>query len=450
MMVHWHEGLFLLPHHLQMLQKLALDRLGAAGPLIHRYMSGVIELDLTLSRESVAVRRLKAVMPSGVMIDYPGSAAIAPLDISAEMARSRSGFKLRLGLPDWSEHEANSFDFGEEANPQMKRRFCLDKADVADENKGGDKKAVIIRKFHARLLLESDNTSGLEVLPLARIEPTPGDQLPRLDENFAPPLLRLKAWPPLFDLVNKLVVDLERSRGSLLKRVQEGGLNLEGLHGNQLTLLLRLRSINHFLPRLRALAEVTQAFPFEVYCDLAGLLGELTALDPANDALMVEAFAHEAPWDQFQQLDKRIRKHLEPDDKGTVREIKLEQKSATNWVGGDDRMWLESAREVYLRVISNDFVEGVTSLVANPDKFKLNPFKLNNRPLRGIPLTQVTTPKILPAQQDFHYYRVERDATPAASRLWKQLVEEQKLSVYWSPTEPVKLDKISVILLMPT
>jgi predicted component of type VI protein secretion system len=151
-------------------------------------------------------------------------------------------------------------------------------------------------------------------------------------------------------------------------------------------------------------------------------------------------------------LDQRIRKHLEPDDKGRVREIRLEQRSATNWIGGDQRMWLESAKEVYLRVVSDNFQEAVTSLVANPDRFKLNPFKLNNRPQRGIPLTQVATPKILPAQQNFHYFRVERESMPTATRLWNQVIEEEKLAVYWSAaaTDTVKLENISVMLLMPT
>src|ERR1039458_7331963 len=182
MMVHWHEGLFLLPQHLQLQQKFVLDRLAAERPLMHRFGWGGIDLDLNVTGEAVSIRRLKAVTRSGVFLDYPNNVSIARAEgVAAEIARRGGrGFKVSLGVPMWSEHQANTFKIGEDPDPLRKRRYCLREEAVADENEGGEKKPVWMRQFNARLLLESesDQSSGLEILPLARIEPSTAAQLP--------------------------------------------------------------------------------------------------------------------------------------------------------------------------------------------------------------------------------------------------------------------------------
>jgi type VI secretion system protein ImpJ len=451
MMVHWHEGLFLLPQHLQLQQKFVLDRLAAERPFMHRFGWGVVDLDLNLTGEAISVRRLKAVTRSGVFLDYPNNVSIARAEgVAAEIARTGGrGFKVSLALPLWSENQANAFKIGEDSNPLRKRRYLLREETVADENEGGDKKPVWVRQFNARLMLESesDQASGLEMIPLARVAPSPGAQLPTIDEQFAPPLLRLKGCRELFDLVQKLVNQIGLARTSLRSQIQEGGFNLESLHGNQLDLLLRLRTVNQFLPRLEALVEADQAAPFELYCELASMCGELTALDPASEPVAGKGFLHEAPYEQFARLDQKIREYVEPKSRRTYVEIKFTQLGERRWRAETDGRLLEAATDVYLCVDSPETREEVTGLVADAFRFQLQPRSLDLKANQGVPVKEMNTPRGLPAMQNFHYFRVERTLDADAARLWKRILEEQKVAVYWGAKETTKIDNISFFII---
>ena len=50
--VHWHEGLFLQPHHLQMMQRQVIDQFGAERGLAMPYPWGLIEYRLSAWRTS--------------------------------------------------------------------------------------------------------------------------------------------------------------------------------------------------------------------------------------------------------------------------------------------------------------------------------------------------------------------------------------------------------------
>jgi len=66
--VHWHEGLFLQPHHLQTMQHFLLERYGSERKLDFIFPYGVIDVKMSADAlENMLVRfdRLRVVMPSG-------------------------------------------------------------------------------------------------------------------------------------------------------------------------------------------------------------------------------------------------------------------------------------------------------------------------------------------------------------------------------------------------
>ena len=109
---------------------------------------------------------------------------------------------------------------------------------------------------------------------------------------------------------------------------------------------------------------------------------------------------------------------------------------------------IEAAKEVYLCVESNEDQDGVTRLVADADKLRFQPASRDGRPQRGVPLRRVNTPRGLPAQQNLHYFRVVREGSPDVLKLWGLVVEEERVAVYWGLKENVKLDQLSLFLIM--
>ena len=82
--VHWHEGLFLQPHHLQWAQRQSAESAAELRRTLTPYPSGLVEARVsTDALENFLVRfdKLKAVMSSGLEVSVPDTADLPPLDI---------------------------------------------------------------------------------------------------------------------------------------------------------------------------------------------------------------------------------------------------------------------------------------------------------------------------------------------------------------------------------
>lgn len=434
-MIHWHEGLHLLPQHLQALQKFALDRMSEERPFLHRFPSGIIDLELDITKSTVGIKRLRAVMDSGVHLDYPRNVEIAARDVSPELARRRDGFVLRLGLPVWSAHRPNAFPMNQPSGSMARLRYRLDQVSLSDENVGGEGRATYIRKFNGRLLFESDDDADMEVLPLARIEPLAGTGFPRVDERYSPPLLRLKGWQPLYDLLRKAANEIEFSRGSLLGRLGEGGFDIQKLHGNQLAILLKLRTVNEHLSRLKSFLEVDQVSPFEVYCELQSMLGALAALDPLTTTFDAVAFAHNSPQDQFRDLTQKIAKLLEPSATTLFRRFPFlpREDGAYHEAQFDAGSILPTTAAhlcVELKSVAgrpDPSLSEVTTTVA--DRFIVTEVGQAMKGFSGLVLNRRDAPRGLPAHANLHYF----DIDPTSEKeIWSSICTTRKMALRFS------------------
>ena len=93
MQVHWHEGLFLLPHHFQRLQRTISETATSERTLAKPYPYGLIDARLSnddLENLQIRFDRLHAVMPSGQEVRFPQEAELPVIDIrQAFEARGR-------------------------------------------------------------------------------------------------------------------------------------------------------------------------------------------------------------------------------------------------------------------------------------------------------------------------------------------------------------------------
>src|SRR5580765_3127364 len=110
MHVHWHEGLFLQPHHLQLMQRRLHGDIRAARALFSPYCYGVLESRLSydqLADGRIVFERLRAIMPSGQEVFYPEDANLPPLEIKAALARGAGALEIFLAVPLWTGYRAN-------------------------------------------------------------------------------------------------------------------------------------------------------------------------------------------------------------------------------------------------------------------------------------------------------------------------------------------------------
>lgn len=439
--IHWHEGLFLQPHHLQRMQKSLHDQFCTERQLAWAYPYGLIEARLSrdeLENKRVRFERLRAVMPSGQIVNYPENAELPSLDIKQAFDKS-GNFKVSLGVPLWQNARANTVGFDAEADTRAKLLYRIGEAECADENTGENPKPIQVRKINSRLMLEHEDPSDMEVLPLLRIVRATGEDggMPKVDPEYVAACFVLTGSPTLRELVRDLVSQVEANRKAAVVQLTRGGFSIDTMRGRQFQQLLKLRTLNRYSGRLPFTVLAPGVTPFAVYLELRELLGELAALQPDQDEFDAAPYDHDNPRPCFLQLDKKIRRLLKPEAEEVVLKVEFTQVGAHLTATLEDKHFTQP--NAYFLAIQTKvdpiplahFVETPPSPNV-PDKFKLMALSLATKAIRGVELKEERHPPLeLPARSDLHYFRLDRTAASSA-RMWQQIQADKSAIVRWT------------------
>jgi len=434
--IHWCEGLFLQPQHLQVMQRNILEKFARQSRLIWSYPYGLIEARISddqLENMRVSFERLRAIMPSGLEVNVPDNTNLPSIDIKEAFASTSNALTISLGIPVWYNSRGNVVDKGEDQDWRSKRTYRVTEIEKADENTGDNPQPVLVRQINARLLLDQDDRSDLEVLPLLRIIHGTSDDvgLPRRDPAYIPPCFVVAGSSVLRELLADLANQVMASRNELVVQINRGGFSIENMRGVQFEQVLRLRTLNRYSVQLASLIAIPgRVTPFQFYIILRELLGELAALRPDRDQFDIGAYDHDNPSVVFNELSNRIRGLL----KGAVlaKYIKIslsldnEEQLFTATLTEEA---LTLPNEYFLAIKTKQDPSELAELVLDRDRFKLMPRSLANQRVFGIQLARELYPPVeLPAQVGMHYFRVMRSES---ARLWDRIQQERSIVVRW-------------------
>jgi type VI secretion system protein ImpJ len=438
--IHWCEGLFLQPHHLQYMQNSLAENIAHDRRLYWNYPYGVVEgkiSDDQLENMRVSFDRLRVVMPSGLKVNVPDNAYLPSLDIKESFASSSGPLTVSLGVPTWSPSRSNVIEKETAQDWRVKRRYRVAEIEKSDENTGENPQSILVRQINARLLLDNDDRSDLEVLPLLKIVHAAGEDvgMPRRDPAYIPPCLVIGGSPVLTELLRDITNQVMASRNELVVQVNRGGFSIENMRGVQFEQVLRLRTLNRFSARLGSLIHASNGVtPFQMYMELRQLLAELAALRPDRDQFEVVEYEHDNPGIAFNEVSNRIRGLL----KGVVRAkflkvpFTMDQEQQIFVATLSDEA-LSLPNEYFLAIKTKRDPSELAKLVLDRDKFKLMPQSLANQRIFGVKLAQELYPPVeLPAQVGLHYFRVMRSES---ARLWERIEQEKSIAVKWPGIE---------------
>lgn len=434
--MHWHEGLFMQPHHLQMMQRHIGDRFADERALAWSYPYGVIELKLSADAlESGRVRfdRLRAVMPSGLLVDMPNNADVPALDIEEMFTQSTAPFTLYLGVPLWYATRGNVIEDSEGQDWRVKRLYRVVEQERADENTGDNRQPVRVRRLNPRLLFEHDDRSDMEAMPLLRVYHAPAEEIdvPHLDPEFAPPCLVLRGSRELYQLVRDLSSQIEASRKDLVRQMGQSAIDTESMRGLQVGQMLRLRTLNRFSARLPHLVRAPGCTPFQMYLALRELLGELAALEPDRDPFDAPDYDHDHPLIAFQDICFNIRVMVRA---AGLRFLSVPfVKEANRLVARLEENHFSQPNAYYLAVRSREDPSTVAQLVTDANKFKLMPMSMADRAVFGVTLIEEHfVPFELPAEAGLYYFRLN---LARSGDRWTQAREDGGLALTWPNME---------------
>jgi type VI secretion system protein ImpJ len=276
--VHWHEGMFLRPHHLQAAQRHVAQLVAAGDSWDHTYNWGLREFELDpdgLANHRFVVRKMRLRLHDGTLLSVPEDGELPALDLQPVMGRDASP-TIYLGVPVMHLGRPNVAGPGVDGG-----RFLLDSLNLEDENTGQTPQPIQLRRLNLQLLTPGQDQAGYEVLPLARLEKSAGaDGTPRLHLPYIPPILACDAWQPLLeDIIHPVYDRIGRKIELLSSQILSRGIALDTQAAGDALLVGQLRSLNEAYAHWGVLAFARGVHPLTAYAELARLIGQLSIYD---------------------------------------------------------------------------------------------------------------------------------------------------------------------------
>ncbi|TWT75607.1 hypothetical protein Pla123a_31170 [Posidoniimonas polymericola] len=438
--VHWHEGMFLTPHHFQAADRrnAQLRQLGSQWDSHYNWGLRAVEIDAdALANHRLVVRRLRARMPDGELLSFPEDASLPVLDLQAAL-RKHERVTIYLALPLENDTRPNTTANGAD----LVARRVIDTRQTLDENSGDQPQPIQVLRPNARLLVTGDDLAGFVVLPIGgvrRSESSTGS--PVVDHEFIPPLLSCDAWPPLHQgVLGRLLDRIEKKAEVIGSQAAARQIGFDSAGPGERLMLEQLRELNAATAVLRIDATSQGVAPLTLYRELARVVGRLSIFGPRGQLTPLPAYDHDDLAGCFLAVRAAIEGLLERVTQPAYQERLFTRKEML--LRADlDPAWLHSGRSLFVGVQSSLPADEVERLLSTGRNIK---FGCANRAdslfLMGQaglePRRVVHTPRALPVRKGLQFYTLSADAAPeewrhversmtVAARLSEQLLVDE-------------------------
>jgi type VI secretion system protein ImpJ len=265
--VHWTEGLFLRPHHLQQSDRYLENAIESRTRHVTPYPWGFawLEIDRDLAQQSkFGLRRAIGVMPDGGLFDFPGECPPPAPIVAPETA---AGQLVWLTMPARAE---NTREVAREP-AENAARFIVGEEPIIDST-SNLRIEERIEVAYPRLAYEIRKTAkpGYIGIPIARIVEV-HDKTLVFDEKFAPPVLVCSAHATVEGWLDRVIGWIGNRLDELARYASDptaGG----GLQSGD---YLMLQCLNREIPALKHFRASRYVHPERLYEKLLGLAGEL-------------------------------------------------------------------------------------------------------------------------------------------------------------------------------
>jgi type VI secretion system protein ImpJ len=432
--VHWHEGMFLRPHHFQTAQRYIqyLSSLGEKWDLHYNWGLRSIELDLdALSNFRFVVRDLKVRLRDGTLVSIPEDGVLPNLDLKDAFEKGNS-FQVFLGVPVLNLGKAN-VSGGPAADGA---RFVLDAQELEDENTGVNPQPIQVRLLNLKLLLSTQDHGGYEVIPLASIRRSDrAEATPELDVSYIPPLLACDAWKPLQAGILEAIYDRIGKKLELLAgMVANRGITFDSTTQGDPMIFNQLRMVNEAFHLLGIQFFAQGIHPLHAYLELNRLVGQLSIIHPDRRRPKLPDYDHDDLGKCFYRAKQELDMLLDIVEEPKYKEVPF--------VGAGLRMqvplepaWLESIWQMYVGVQNppNVSTEQCIEMLTRAGRLDMKIgssdrvdeiYKLGQAGLKFAHTPR--PPRALPTPQGLVYFQVLREASPEE---WKHVQRSLSLAI---------------------
>jgi len=437
--VHWSEGMFLRPHHMQGFQRHMETVMRATMGGVDPYPWGFLDLHIaseplenfTLRLENCTVR-----MKDGTWVHIPENTQVPPLSFEKQMEQGGGQVEILFGIPALREVRANAISLQAPSRIDGTPRFEPQTIMRRDENTGENPQPMYVRRMRGKLFTASEDTTDYETVRLGVIRRTdrPG-AIPEIDPAGAGPLLAVQADAGVSGMLQSLFDQVEAKDEVLAREAREHRMNFtDGVAAN-LEHLLKLHALNEATGVVKALRQCVLLKPFEVYVALARLIGHLSVFHDDLVPGVLPPYDHDRPGETFVRMQSRLQVLLDAmRPMAYVERAFARRKDAQGREGLEvelDRPWIDQNLEMFVGLISNEM--DITELerhIYNRLNLKLaSPTrapKIANIAVRGLRLEIKAVPAgTLPRRQGLHYFKINKTIGTDRTDYWRECEQER-------------------------
>jgi type VI secretion system protein ImpJ len=411
--VHWHEGMFLRPHHYQAAQRHSMQVSQQQQKWDVHYNWGLraLEIDFdALANYRFVVEKLQARFRDGTTVSIPEDGTLEPLALRKAFSAGNS-FVVSLAIPVLALGQANAT-----VKPDRPARYVVETVALDDENTGTNTKQIQVRRLNLRLVTSHEAPPGHELLPLARLEKSNrAEAAPQLDAQFIPPLLACDAWAGLqVDTLQAAYNRVGKKIDLLAKHALGRGLTFETGAQGASALMHQLRELNEIHAVLHVLAFCPGVHPLHAYLELCRAAGQLAVFGDARRAPDMPRYEH----DELARCFGAVRRHIDL----LLDAIDEPPYDERPFHGAGSRMqvplepaWLEAGRRLFIGVQSPLSVDECRALlskggildmkVGGSGRVEEN-FRTGEAGLEFLSCEQ--PPRVRPRQQGRLYFEINR------------------------------------------
>lgn len=430
--LHWHEGLFFRPHHLQAADRFTARLVDQNARFAQWYAWGYRTCDIdtqALAGFRFAVRTLDARFRDGTVVKLPDDAPLPERDLKP-LFQGRSSLDLFLAIPVTRSGQPNVAAAGV-TNPT---RFRTARLKMPDENTGVNEQELAFRTPDVRVLIGDEDRSGYEVLPIARLKRADRPEAtPELDSTFIPPLLACDCWPVLQQqIMQDVYARLNKKIEVVAAQVTSRGITFDSHTAGDARRMHQLDRMNEGYAVLSHNAFVPGIHPVEAFRELTRLVGQLSVFGRSARPPALPRYDHDdlgtGFWKLKQYLDDLLNQVEDPVyqerpfvGSGLQMRVQLEPQ------------WMESGWQMFLGVRSNVTQDECAKMLLRPERLGMKIGSSDRvetiftKGQEGLRFTlKPNPPRDLPAAPNLTYFEVSRDSSTGE---WAQVQKMKTLAV---------------------
>lgn len=421
--VAWTEGMFLRVQHFQQAdrwtERLVRERTEPLSP----YPWGFMEVEIDKSALGVgrfALTSVRGILRDGTPFNAPEQCDLPdPVSLPEGVGNTSIHLCLPMRCPGTAEFSPDGASIAAR----------LVQSDVDVEDSSGDTSfsaPISVGRLKLSLKLDSDERSGFETLPVARVIEVRPDLSVVLDEEMIPPVLTMGAAPALRGMLTELLGLVKHRAAAIARRAGDPSLRGSAEIGD----FLMLQALNRATPSLSHIeAQAAVIHPESAFRTMVSLAGELaTYTTPNKLPPELPLYRHLTPRDTFGPVADELRRSLSAVLDHSAVPIPLEERRHGVRVGMVSDAGLKSGAALVLAVKADMPQENLRRMF--PNQIKIGPVEriaeLVNVALPGVTITPMpVAPRQLPFRSGTVYFELATDG-----EVWRDVVESGTLAVH--------------------